>query len=108
MSGGSASINIGAPTGCSWSASTADAWISIVSSSAQALASVGLGLAGASHAAVLGASSVVLAGTYLGAAWHVRRAYLDTLIEGLESGRLRWLEVGSVAARYRSTQHCIG
>ena len=31
MSGGSASINMSAPTGCSWSANTADAWISIVS-----------------------------------------------------------------------------
>jgi hypothetical protein len=31
ISGGSASINMSAPNGCSWSANTADAWISIVS-----------------------------------------------------------------------------
>lgn len=73
----------------------------VVSSLAQALAGAGLSLL-AGQREVLALGSVALAVAYLAATLLVRREYLNSLIEGLETGRLLWLEVGESAARWSS------
>lgn len=65
----------------------------VVSSAAMALAGVGLSLLSGQRE-VLALSAVALAAVYVVAALVVRRDYLDSLIQGLESGRLLWLDVG--------------
>ncbi len=75
----------------------------VVSSAAMALAGVGLSLL-TGHRELLALGAVGLAAVYLGAAVVVRRDYLNSLIEGLESGRLLWLDVGESAARWSSAR----
>jgi len=75
----------------------------VVSSLACAVAGAGLGIL-ARQNDVLALGAVGLAVAYLAAALLVRREYLNSLIEGLESGRLLWLEVGDSAARWSSAR----